>query len=73
MYRNTPGHFSWGATIIPRKYGQPVILQRPYILGNFAAATIFPGDEISLIVTPNANKGPVPRQFKELFMYLTTS
>ena len=32
-----------GAAIFPRKYGRSVILERPYILGNFAA-TIFPGD-----------------------------
>jgi len=36
-----------GAAIFPRKYGRSVILERPYILGNFAAATIFPSDEIS--------------------------
>ena len=36
-----------GAAIFPRKYGRSVILERPYILGNFVAATIFPGDEIS--------------------------
>ena len=35
------------ATIIPRKYGRSVILERPYIPGNFVAATFFPGGEIS--------------------------
>ena len=36
-----------GAAIFPRKYGRSVIVERPYILGNFAAVTIFPGDGIS--------------------------
>ena len=40
-----------GAAIFPRKYGRSVILERPYTLGNFAAATIFPGDEISCDTT----------------------
>ena len=40
-------HATVGAAIFPRKYGRSVILEPPYILGNFAAATIFPGDEIS--------------------------
>ena len=39
--------FSWGAAIFPRKYGRSVILERPYILGNSVAATIFPSGEIS--------------------------
>jgi len=35
------------ATKFPRKYGRSVKLERPDILGNFVAATIFPGDDIS--------------------------
>ena len=36
-----------GAAIFPRKYSRSVKLERPDILGNFVAATIFPGDDIS--------------------------
>ena len=36
-----------GAAIFPRKYGRSVKLERPDILGNFVAAMIFPGDDIS--------------------------
>ena len=36
-----------GAAIFPRRYGRSVKLERPDILGNFVAATIFPGDDIS--------------------------
>jgi len=36
-----------GTAIFPKKYSRSVILERPYILGNFAAVTIFPGDGIS--------------------------
>ena len=41
-----------GAAIFPRKYGRPVKLERPDILGNFVAATIFPGDDISCDTGP---------------------
>jgi len=37
------------AAILPKKYGRSILLERPYMLGNFAAATIFPGDGISCV------------------------